>query len=265
MADLELDLEKKYHLREVSVVAVSDPKNPASAALELAPAAAACLVRCLSGHEVVGTTWGRTIRAMVDALPSRSWPDLTIAQLSGGLGPVGDLEHSTDVAQRMAQKLNARLRLLPAPGIVSTKAAAQALWSDSQIAGTLELAARADVAVVGLGIPAPDSVLLRDGTIVTQEDLRDILEAGAVGDIGLRFVDASGMPLDLELNERIIGLSLDQIRRIPYVIGVAAGEAKRDIIRAALRGEILDALVTDLATAEALLAETDWRAQDERR
>ena len=58
MADLELDLEKKYHLKEVSVVAVSDPKTPASAARELAPAAAACLVRCLSGHEVVGTEWG---------------------------------------------------------------------------------------------------------------------------------------------------------------------------------------------------------------
>ena len=77
-----------------------------------------------------------------------------------------------------------------------------------------------------------------------------------VGDVGLRFVDASGSPLDLEINERIIGLSLEQIKRIPRVIGVAGGEEKQKIILAALRGEILDALITDDATARALLAGT---------
>lgn len=255
--ELERELEEMYHLKEVSVVPVGDPGDSASVARELAPAAAECLVRSLSGQEVVGTAWGRTIRAMVDALPSRTWPDMMIVQLNGGLGPVGDLEHSTDLARRMAQKLSAQLRLLPAPGIVSTRSASQALRSDAQIAGTLALAAKADVAIVGLGVPTPDSVLLRDGTIVSQEDLRQLQESGAVGDVGLRFVDAHGAPLDLEINERIIGLSLEQIKRIPRVIGVAGGEEKHEIILAALRGEILDVLVTDHATARALLAERE--------
>jgi lsr operon transcriptional repressor len=66
-------------------------------------------------------------------------------------------------------------------------------------------------------------------------------------------VDADGQPVDLEINERIIGLTLEQIARIPRVIGVAGGAAKREIVLAALRAGILDVLVTDQATAESLL------------
>jgi DNA-binding transcriptional regulator LsrR (DeoR family) len=75
---------------------------------------------------------------MVDALPLKPWPDVTIVQMLGGLGPVDALEHSSALAQRIAQKFSARLRLLPAPGIVSTQPAAQALKSDNQITEMFE-------------------------------------------------------------------------------------------------------------------------------
>jgi DNA-binding transcriptional regulator LsrR (DeoR family) len=240
----------------VVIVTVSDPRNLTGVARELGPAAAQCLVRCMSGKEIVGVTWGTTILAMVDALPFKPWPDLTIVQMLGGLGPVDALEHSTALAQRIAHRFSARLRLLPAPGIVSTRAAARALRSDSQIADTLALAARADVAVVGLGVPLPGSVLLRDGTIISENELDRLKAAGAVGDIGLRYIDDDGRSVDLEIRERVIGLTIAQIRDIPRVIGVAGGEAKYAVIHAALRGQILDVLVTDHATARALLAET---------
>jgi DNA-binding transcriptional regulator LsrR (DeoR family) len=257
MADLEHELEHRYDLEEAVVVQVSDPQNLTAVARELGPAAAECLIRPMRGEEIIAIAWGTTMLAVVDALPFESWPDATIVQLSGGLGPVDELEHSTELARRAAQKLNARLRLLPAPGIVSTRVAAQALKVDNQIAGALALAARADVAIVGLGIPSPDAIVLRDGTIISQKDLDILKAAGAVGDISLRYIDAYGTPVDLEINERIIGLTLEQIKNIPRVIGVAGGEAKYKVIHAALRGKILDVLVTDDATARALLAERD--------
>lgn len=257
MADLERELERKYGLEEVVVVSVSDPQNLTAVARELGLAAAECLVRSVRGDEIVGITWGTTMLAVVDALPFKSWPNVTIVQIMGSLGPVDELEHSTELAHRAAQRLNARLRLLPAPGVVSTQAAAQALKSDNQIAETLALAARADIALVGLGVPSPDAILLRDGNIITQKDLKLVKEAGGIGDIALRYIDAYGAPLDLEINERILGLTLEQIKAIPRLIGVAGGEAKYELIRAALRGKILNVLVTDHATAQALLAETD--------
>ena len=253
LADLEREVEARYRLEEVVLVACSDPANSDLVALELGAAAADCLLRSVSEGSVVGLAWGRSILALVNALPVHPVPDLTIVQVSGGLGPVGALEHSTEVARRAAQKLGARLRLLPAPGIVSSAEAARALRADHQISEVLKMAAAADVAVLGLGVPAPDSVLVRDGTIVTAEDLTRLRMSGAVGDLALRYVDAEGRPVNLELNERIIGLTLAQIAGIPRVIGVAGGTAKREIVLAALRAGILDVLVTDQATAEGLV------------
>jgi DNA-binding transcriptional regulator LsrR (DeoR family) len=257
MADLERDLERKFGLEEAVVVPVSEPKNLTKVARELGPCAAECLVRYIHGDEIVGITWGTSMLALVDSLPVKFWPKVTIVQIMGGLGPVGEMEHSTELAQRAAQKLNARLRLIPAPGIVSNRETAAALKADKQISETLTLAAKADIVLVGLGVPLPDAILLRDGNIITQEDLKMVKDAGGVGDIALRYIDSYGKPLNLEINERIIGLSLDQIKAIPRVIGIAGGEAKYRLIRAALRGKLLNVLVTDHVTAKNLLSEDD--------
>lgn len=253
MSDLERGLEARYGLDEAVVVAVTDPHDATGVARELGPAAAECLARSMRGNEVAGITWGSTILAMVDALPARSWPDVTIVQIMGGLGPVDAREHSADLTRRVARRFGARLELLPAPGLVASVAAAEALRSDPQIAATLRLAARADIAIVGLGVPSADSVVLRYGTIISPEEVAAAQGAGAVGDIALRFIDAHGRPVPLPLNERIIGLTLEQIRAIPRTIGVAGGHRKYDVIRAALRARLIDVLVTDHATAERLL------------
>ncbi len=250
LADLERAVEQRYGLEEVVLVAVSDPDDPERVALELGPAAAGCLTRNLAKGAVLGLAWGRTILATVDALPAYPVVGSTVVQLNGGLGPVGALEHSTEVARQVAQKLGARLRLLPAPGIVSSSEAAAALRADSHISEVLEQAAAADVALVGLGVPTPDSVLLRDGHILTPADLERLQAAGAVGDLILRYIDSKGEPLNLELNDRIIGLTLAELSRISRVIAVAGGTVKHGIVHAALRGGWLDVLVTDQVTAE---------------
>lgn len=254
---LERALEAAYGLKEAVLVPVSDPHDHSSTVRELGPFAAECLLRTVSGNETIATAWGTSILAMVDALPFRSWSDVTIVQMLGGLGPVDSVDHSAILTQRVAQRLGAKLRLLPAPGIVATKEMAEALRKDPQTAQVLQLAANADIAIVGLGVPSPDSLLLRTGTILRSQDLDILRETRAVGDIALRYLDASGKPLDLEINDRLIGVTIEQIKKTPRVIGIAGGVTKRDIIRAALRGRILDVLVTDVGTAETLLAEEE--------
>ncbi len=273
MSSLERGLEAHYGLDEAVVVAVTDPRDAAGVARELGPAAAECLARSIRGNEVVGITWGSTLLAMVDALPARSWPDVTIVQIMGGLGPVDAREHSADLTRRVARRFGARLELLPAPGLVSSVAAAEALRADPQIAATLRLAARADIAIVGLGVPSPDSVVMRYGTIISPSEADAAREAGAVGDIALRFIDADGRPVRMPLNEpfaepfveRIIGLTLDEIRAIPRTIGVAGGEVKYAVVRAALRAHLIDVLVTDHVTAQRLLDAAEDNGAESRR
>lgn len=253
LSELEREVEARFGLAEVVLVAVSDPDDSDMVARELGPAAAACLLRAVGEGSTIGLAWGRTVLAMVEALPAQPVPNTMVVQLNGGLGPVATVEHATELARQAAQKLHARLRLLPAPGIVSSTAAAIALRNDFQISEVLKLAAQADVVVVGVGVPTPDSVLIRDGQLITAEDLRALEDAGAVGDVLLRYIDIAGHPVDLPINERVIGLTLEALTHIPRVIAVAGGRAKRQVIAAALRAGFVDALVTDQATAVALL------------
>ncbi|HET6443578.1 MAG TPA: sugar-binding transcriptional regulator [candidate division Zixibacteria bacterium] len=255
MADIERQLEHKYGLIEAVVVPVSDPESHPTVVRELGPAAAEYLSRCISGDEVIATAWGTSILALSDALSNKSWPGVTVVQMLGGLGPSNTPEHSSELIQHLGSKLGAKVRMLPAPGVVPNREMADFLRADPQIAAVLQLAAQADVAVVGLGVPNPHSMVVRSGLILSKEDLDHLQSLGAVGDIALRYLDKTGNSIDLEINERIIGLALDQIRNISLVIGIAGGINKHEIVRAALLGEILNVLVTDLSTAEALLAE----------
>ncbi len=256
LADMERDLEDHFGLTEVVLVTVTDPEDPESITRELGPAAAEALVRSIHGDEIIGMSWGASVMGVVDALPALSMPELTIVQIMGGLGPADADEHSTELARRMAQKFNARLRLLPSPGVVSTREAARTLRAEPAIAQTLILAEQAETAIVGLGVP--DSYYLSRSTLLGPEDRAQLEREGAVGDIALRYIDAEGVPLDLDINARTVGLTLEHIRAIPRVIGVAGGTRKIDMIRAALRGHWIDVLVTDHHTAEVLLRTTGF-------
>lgn len=248
--DLERGLEKLYGLDEVVVVG---PVGDAADTLgQLGAAGAGYLARCLNEQRVLDISWGSTLLAIVDALAPLNLPDLRVVQMLGGLGRVESETHGADLALRLAQTLGARPRLLPSPGIVGSPLVRDALLQDANIAETLKLAERADIAIVGIGVPDPDTVLYQS-KILTDQEIAELRARGAVGDIGLRFFDANGAPVQHPVNDRIIGLDLDQIQRIPRVIGVSGGAGKLEVIRAALRGKLIDVLITDDKTAEKLL------------
>jgi DNA-binding transcriptional regulator LsrR (DeoR family) len=250
-ADLERSLEAVYGLDEAIVLSPSRP-DTATIVRELGPAGAACVVRCLSDGDVLGLTWGTTMLSVVDALPAQNWPQTRVVQMLGGLGQPEAEVYGADLARRMAEMLGAKLRLLPAPGIVSSRMVRDALVQEPQIASTLQLAADAHASIVGIGRPTPGSVVLQSG-ILTEDELASLQALGAVGDIGLRFFDARGEAIEHEIDERIIGLDLAQIQAIPRVIGVAGGAPKFEVIRAALRGGLINVLVTDQINAERLV------------
>jgi DNA-binding transcriptional regulator LsrR (DeoR family) len=248
---LERRLERRYGLDEAIVVSTS-AYDRATVARELGPAAADCLVRSLSDRQVLAMTWGTTLLSVVNVLPPQNWPEVKVVQMLGGLGqPEADV-YGADLVHRAARTWGARPRLVPAPGIVASKLVRDALLEDPQISDTLALGAQADVALVGIGRPALDSVVMQAG-ILSPEELGQLLSRGAVGDIALRFFDADGQPVEHNIYDRVIGLDLAQIRSIPRVIGVSGGEGKLDVIRAALHGKLIHVLVTDDGTAARLL------------
>ncbi len=252
-ADIERQLEDVYGLREAVVVTCS-ADDGATIIAEVGGVAAGCLTRGLQGSEVIALSWGTSVLSVVNALGPMDLPDARVVQLLGGLGELEAQTHGADLARRMAQALGAKPRLIHAPGIVKDEVVREALVKDPQVADTLDLAERADIAVVGIGVLEPSATLLSGGNTLTAPEVQTLKECGAVGDIALQFFDGRGAKVDHPINRRIVGTDLGKIKAIDRVIGVACGLEKVKAIRGALLGGLIDVLVTESRTAEALLA-----------
>lgn len=256
LADLEMRLAAQFRLDEVVIARSSLMDGPVL--LEaLARVAAPVLLRHVGERSTLAVSWGRALSALVDALPPHGFPRVTVVQMLGGLGRPEAETHGADIARRLAEALGASPRLLPSPGIVVSRHVCDALLGDAQVYDTLGLAARADIALVGIGVPSDSSLTLREGNILSQAELASIKERGGVGDISLRFFDRNGVPIVTQLDSRIVGLQMSQIQAIPRVIGVAGGMAKLSAIRAALKGGLVDVLVTDVFVARRLWEEIE--------
>jgi DNA-binding transcriptional regulator LsrR (DeoR family) len=253
-ADQEERLEKILGLSEVVIVDVSDPESQAAVSHEIGVAAAEYLKRTIRSNDIIGLSWGTTLQAMASAIRPTTARNIHIVQLNGGLGPPFADTHATNIARRFAQTLDAKLTQLPVPGIVDDEEIKKALMSDRRIADVFRLYERINVAFGGIGAPTPDSVLMRDGSIINREELDQLLVLGAVGDIALRFMDNEGRLIPSEIEPRVVGITEEQLKGVPRVVGIAGGQQKAEIIQSALKGGWLDVLITDHRTAEWLLA-----------
>ena len=81
-------------------------------------------------------------------------------------------------------------------------------------------------------------------------ELEEFKQNNVVGDICLQFYNKSGENYNFEFNERVIGIELDDLKKIRTVIGAAAGAEKTDAVIGALNGKFLDVLVTNYSVAK---------------
>lgn len=253
--DLEHQLENKYGLKEVVITDTKTADQNELIAL-IGRAAAQYLNASLQGNEIISLTWGRTLLSTVNSLNTDNFPKLQVVQMLGGLGAPEAAFHGADLTRRMAQNFSTKPRLIHAPGIVRSRELCQELINDIQVRSTLQLAARANIALVGLGLFGSGSPIFQNDHILTEEDKSLLVSRNVIGDISFRFFNDQGQYVASKIDERIVGLSIDQIRKIPRIIGIAGGKNKYQVIRAALKGELIHVLITDNHTAEKLANET---------
>ena len=249
--NLERALCQKFGLDEVVAVPT---KNGLAGELyhELGVAAADTLQRSLQNKETVAITWGRTLKAVVNNLPAMTKPDIRVVQALGGINSPDVEINGAELARKLAQVIGARPILLSSPGLVASREIRDALVKDPQISRVIELAGKADIALVGVGALNPES-LARRYNIITPEEYDRLKAKDVIGDNGLRYYNSQGEQVDDELHDRTIGLDLNQLRKVKRVIGVTGGAEKVESIRAALKGKLINVLITDEITGKALL------------
>jgi DNA-binding transcriptional regulator LsrR (DeoR family) len=249
--DLAARLRDRFALSFTDVV----PTDPASdsTTLGVAEAAAAEIERQLRSPDMkimaIGT--GRTLKAAIELLPPIDAPDKKIVSLTGNIAPDGSAAFYS-VIFTMADVVNARHFPMSLPVIASSAQERDLLHQQPMIHATLALAAQADIAFIGIGDLGPKAPLHVDG-FVTAVELKALQKAGAVGEILGWTFDAEGRLIDGITNERVASAPIPS-RETCRVIATAKGRTKLPGIRAAIKGRLINGLITDEWTAETLLS-----------
>lgn len=262
--ELNDQLARCLGLREALVIRLSHeafrldpgaPDEPRQIVREtVGRAAARYLQTLLARDSVIAVSWGRTLCEMGRQLQSgRGVGRGAIVSLIGGFGFIAPGIEAEQIVRYFAQATGFQGITVPAPALVTTQATQQALLEDPTVRRALETARRAEVAVFSVGEVGPTSTICKMGWI-KQEQLEALLEAGAVGDILLRFIDRQGRPVEVPQVGYAIGLSLEELQQIPVRVCVAVGNEKIEALRAAARARHYNVLITDRDTARELLS-----------
>lgn len=254
-ADLETALRDRYSLTEAIVIDCSEDRDGAIMA-RIGEAAAHFFEVTLQQDEIVGvSSWSQTILRMVDNIhPLKSAKAKYIVQILGGMGDASVQTHATQLTARLAKLTGGEPRLLLVQGITSSREAKLVMLADPVVRETMDLFSRLSLAIVGIGAVEPSELLARSGNTFSRQEMAMLHEAGAVGEISYRFYDKNGRPVETPLNDRVIGLSLEELRKTDRVMALAGGESKTQAIAGALKLGVVDVLVTDKFTAARLTA-----------
>ncbi len=247
--DLEAALELKYGLNEAVVVDVTGTEPEISSAL--GSALASYLEATLTGREVVGiSSWSATLLSAAAAMRrSRSRVVDQVVQIVGGLGDSRVQVQASRLISLFAAATGAEQVLMPTPGLLGSSSARRVLAEDPAVTSVMDLWGGLTTALVGIGSLQPSPLLRESGNAVAEHDEAALRSAGAVGDICLRYFGSDGRAVRSGFDDRVMGIDLDRLRRIPRRIGVAGGERKREAIEGALLGGLVNVLVTDIEVA----------------
>ena len=202
----------------------------------------------------IGISWGETLRQLVNYLPYVNHFNFHIYPLIGGMGNEHFYLHSNQLVQTIAQKMRATAHYLYVPAMVSSITLKKELEQDSTISRVLEEGRKVDLALFGMASLEENSTMMETGYITAAEAKRFKEEMGVVGDINSQFFDQHGQSI-LGINSHVMGVSLEDLKRIPTKIVTAYGLAKAGAIRVGIENQMADILITTDETAQEILSQ----------
>lgn len=219
---------------------------------DMGQAASAYLVKKMSHIQTMGISWGKSIYALAEEFQSAEQPHVHIVPLIGGLGQSHVEYHSNHLAFQLAQQLNASSSYVYAPAITDAPEMKQQLVQSKDVAAVLDEGKHVDFAIVGVGSVTKRTTAIEMGYL-NGKDIDSLENSGAAGDLNSWFFDAKGQVVEHPINDRIVGLSPEEIRGIPEVMAVAEGRHKTESLHTTLDAGLANILVTDEQTAQNLL------------
>lgn len=241
---IEQKLTTRWNLKDTFVV----PTPPREANLNetIAQAAAMYMGDRLTENMFINMGYGDTPSRVLNHLATIAETPISVVSLTGGV--------SYYLPNIRSNIFNAKLYLYPSPLIVSSKEMCKAMRDEPPIQEIARMVRLATMTVVGIGAMNEEATIINNG-ILNPNDFLYLSMQGAVGDILTHFIDKDGNPIHSDIEERLFSTPLGTLKNLNNVIGISGGPRKVEAIRAALKGEYLDVLITDEDTAAQLIVD----------
>lgn len=249
-SNLEYRIEKSFKIKECIVVPTFENKEEILKMM-------ACPLnnlfeRILAGGSYLGIGWGSSLKGISDYINVRGKSDIKVVPIIGGLGKIGTGVHTNSVAKNIADRLGSISYMIHSPAVLDSKEIREIVENDSNTREIIKLYEKIDTALVGLSDIGPDSTLIKTGSF-SLEEFKYLDSLGVVGDVNLIFINENGKHVPNRIDERIVRISPDRLKKVKNVIGVAFGRRKLKVILGALKGGLVNILFTDEETAENII------------
>ena len=243
-------IKKEFGLKEAIVISSSGKKHRGLAE-SLGQLAAPVVEAHLKDGMWFGLGSGRSVAATVRHIRVREPQDVRVVRLQG-MG-ADEFNTGTDLGQILAFQLGSTSIVIPAPWVMGSARACDMVMKEQSVSEALEMAENVDLALVGLGGMDSGATILPEHYLITPNEVEELKSACAVGEICGKFINSNGEVVAAAFNQRTVSIEVTKLSQINTVIGVAGGRAKASVILAAIRGGLINVLVTDSDAVESML------------
>lgn len=250
--ELEEQLKQTFGLTAVELVATDSDASEEAKEEQLAKTAGTWIRRQLSDDMVIGLSWGASVGRAVNKIDPKQLSDVSVVPVVGGPSHINSRYHVNTLVYELARKLNGHSLFVNATVIQETKELAEGIFNSKYFHDLKEYWKRLDLVIVGVGGPLSyHKSQWRD--LLSPADYEELKLREAVGDCCCRFYDSYGKLLNGPLNQRTIGLSIEELADVPQSVGIARGISKARSIAPLLERGYLKTLITDQETAQEIL------------
>ena len=249
--ELESRLKERFALDDSHVAPISAPDDPVKELIGSYLGQYLSHLLADSGISRFGMSWGSTLNYAMRHMRPLNRPDLEIVSTMGCVTRASDL-NIIESARLLANVCNAQKRYFTAPMYAGSKRSRKLLAEQDVFADMIDRIRSVDALTMTLGDMSARSNMVRDG-LPSNVSVQELIDAGAVGDALGYYLDANGKRIKHPLNDRVLGIELKDLKNIGNVVLAAGGKHKLTVIQAFLTLGYANTLITDQATAEALL------------
>jgi deoxyribonucleoside regulator len=251
MPSLGQALRQRFGLKDAFVMPSSGKPYP-ELVDDLGQLAARTLESQLEDGMTLGISLGMAVAATVNQVRLSKPAHVRVVRLQGA--SEDELIEGTDLAQILALQMGNDSMVVPSPWITKSTEISRMLLEEPSVIEAIRVAEHADIGLVGMGTLNPDISTILRNHLITLEELEALRNAGAAGEICGKHYDINGHILDVDFNHRTVSIDIEKLSTFDTVIGVAGSDKKAEAIFGAIKGKLINILVTDSDAAQAVLA-----------